>query len=164
MKPCNLSAAALLALPFLAAAARAQEPQFAIGAIIKQFEYPQRDADGKMQSAIFGREATVMSQNRIRVRDLKIEIFNAPDNAIGTKLASPESDFWNEEKRLTTAAGVTVTQPEFTLTAQNMDWDIKNSKGVFSKRVRVVIPQGDALVGKQTPLIVPPGENNQSEK
>jgi hypothetical protein len=123
-----------------------QSAQFAIGSIIKQFELPQRDNNGKMQSTIYGKEATVMSQNRIRVRDLKIDIFNG--DSVGTKLISPESDFWSEEKRLTTSNGVTVVQPEFTLTSVNMDWDIKNSKGVFSKRVRVVITQkGDVLGG-----------------
>ncbi|MDR1144679.1 MAG: hypothetical protein LBK71_00895, partial [Verrucomicrobiales bacterium] len=87
------------------------------------------------------------SQNRIRVRDLRINIFSG-DN-IGTKLISPESDFWSEEKRLTTGSGVTVVQPEFTLTSVNMDWDIKNSKGVFSKRVRVVITQKGEILGDQ---------------
>jgi hypothetical protein len=134
----------------LASWSLAEDAQFAIGSIIKQFELPQRDKEGKMQSTIYGKEATVMSQNRIRVRDLKINIFNG-DN-IGTKLSSPESDFWSEERRLTTSNGVTVVQPEFTLTSVNMDWDLKNSKGVFSKRVRVVITQkGDILGDKPTP-------------
>jgi hypothetical protein len=126
----------------------AEDAQFAIGSIIKQFELPQRDDNGKLQSTIFGKEATVMSQNRIRVRDLKIDIFNG--DSIGTKLTSPESDFWSEEKRLTTSNGVTVVQPEFTLTSVNMDWDIKNSKGVFSKRVRVVITQKGDILGDKT--------------
>ena len=128
----------LLALTVsLAASSLAQDSHFAIGSIIKQFELPQRDADGKLQSTIFGKEAVVMSQNRIRVRDLHIDIMR--DANIGTKLSSPESDFWSEEKRLTTNSGVTVVQPEFTLTAENMDWDLKNSRGVFTKRVRVAI-------------------------
>ncbi|MDR2462597.1 MAG: hypothetical protein LBD30_02315 [Verrucomicrobiales bacterium] len=117
----------------LAVSLPGQEAQFAIGSIIKQFELPQRDSEGKLQSTIFGGEAVVMSQNRIRVRDLKIDI------AGGTELSSPESDFWSEEKRLTSSSGVTVVQAEFTLRSEKMDWDIKNSRGVFTKRVRVVI-------------------------
>ncbi|MDR1191359.1 MAG: LPS export ABC transporter periplasmic protein LptC [Verrucomicrobiales bacterium] len=136
----------------LARQSPAENPQFAIGSIIKQFELPQRNSDGKLQSTIFGKEATVMSQNRIRVRGMKIDIFNSNGEDITTKLLSPESDFWSEEKRLTTTSGVTVTQPDFTLTAMNMDWDIKNSKGVFTKQVRVVITQKESVLGdKPTP-------------
>jgi hypothetical protein len=127
----------------------AEDVQFAIGSIIKQFELPQRDQDGNLQSTIYGREATVMSQNRIRVRGLNIDIFSG--DRIGTRLSSPESDFWSEEGRLTTSNGVTVVQPEFTLTSVNMDWDLKHSKGVFSQRVRVVIPQQGSLLDNKPP-------------
>ena len=147
MKLYKTIAVLLTLMTGLAGTLLAQDANFAIGSIIKQFELPRRDKDGNMQSTIYGKEATVMSQNRIRIRGLKIDIFNG--ESVGTKFTSPESDFWSEERRLTTSNGVTVSQREFTLTSQNMDWDMKTSKGVFSKRVRVVITQkGDVLGDK----------------
>ncbi|MDR1146611.1 MAG: hypothetical protein LBK71_10820, partial [Verrucomicrobiales bacterium] len=62
MKLYNRTLLWLALLLGLAGGLPAEDAQFAIGSIIKQFELPQRDDNGKLQSTIYGREATVMSQ------------------------------------------------------------------------------------------------------
>ena len=67
-----------LALVFLLAGSGLliAQSDFAIGSIIKGFELPQRDKEGNLQLKIFGKEALVMSKNRIRVHGLTIDIYS----------------------------------------------------------------------------------------
>ncbi|NJK90581.1 MAG: hypothetical protein HC904_01375 [Blastochloris sp.] len=115
------------------------QAEFAIGAIIKGFELPQREADGSIKLKIMGKEATVMSLSRIKVRGLTIDFFN--QGAPQTQISSEESDYWQVEKRLTTDKGVKVEHPNFVLTAQTMDWLISENRGTFQQNVKVVISQ-----------------------
>ena len=122
------------------------QTDFAIGSIIKGFELPQRDKEGNMQLKIFGKEALVMSKNRIRVHGLSIDIYSA--GKASTKMTSDESDYWSEEKRLTTDSNVQVDHPSFILTSKSMDWDLQGSRGIFKNNVKVVIKQRDSTLVK----------------
>jgi len=146
MKRFNLISTAVLLLSILGAAWVTAQTNFAVGSIIKGFEMPQRDKEGNLQTKIFGREATVMSQNRIRVRALTIDIYSGGN--VSTKLTSDESDYWRAEGRLTTSSGVKVVQPSFVLTAKNMDWDLQNSNGSFKDQVKLVITQKNEVLPK----------------
>lgn len=111
---------------------------FAIGSIIKDFALPQRDSEGQMKLQIFGDQATIISANRIKVEKLRIEVFQGGKPDI--QIASPESDFWKLENRLTTQHGVEITHPALTLKARRMDWELNENRGLF---------QGDVTVNLQ---------------
>jgi hypothetical protein len=113
------------------------QADFAIGAIIKGFELPQRDKEGVIKMKIFGKEATVMSLSRIKVRGLNIDFYNKglPE----TKISSDESDYWREEGRLTSSNNVRIEHPAFTLTSKTMDWEINAERGTFQENVKLVI-------------------------
>jgi len=113
------------------------QAKFAIGSIVKKFELPQRDDDGNLLLTIHGREATVISQNRIKVDGLKIDIVR--NGEVETVLTSPSSDFWRQEGRLTSDAGVVVEHPNFRLEAGKMNWELKPSRGTFESGVRMQI-------------------------
>ena len=61
-------------------------------------------------------------------------------------MTSDESDYWSEEKRLTSDSGVRVEQPSFVLTSKNMDWDLQGSRGIFKDNVKVVIKQRNSTL------------------
>lgn len=117
------------------------QAEFAIGAIIKGLELPQRDSEGNLKLKIFGKEATVMSLNRIKVRFLTIDFYNK--GVTETQITSDESDYWRIEDRLTSSNNVKVVHPTFTLTAKTMDWFITENKGTFQENVKVVINRND---------------------
>jgi hypothetical protein len=140
--------ALLLAVLLLGTSVRLlAQADFAIGAIIKGFELPQREADGTIKMKIFGKEATVMSLSRIKVRGLNIDFFNK--GVSETKITSDESDYWREENRLTSSNGVKIEHPGFVLTAKTMDWQITENKGFFQENVKVVIQKNDLNNGVQ---------------
>ncbi|MGF1678492.1 MAG: hypothetical protein ACFCUX_04785 [Candidatus Methylacidiphilales bacterium] len=124
----------LVLLPVFWAAA---QTDFSIGSIIKKFELPQRDKEGNLLLTILGREATVISRNRIKVDDLKIELYR--NGKTESTIQSPVCDYWREEEKLTTESGVTVTHPEFTLTSRKMEWELRESRGDFKDQVRLEI-------------------------
>ncbi len=115
------------------------ETEFSIGSIVKKFELPQRDSEGNLTLTIFGREATVISLNRIKVDGLKIEIFQ--QGKVDTVITAASSDYWKEEGRLTTDTGVEVQHPNFKLTADEMNWELAPSRGDFKENVRLEIKQ-----------------------
>lgn len=122
------------------------QADFAIGAIIKGLELPQRDSEGNLKLKIFGKEATVMSLNRIKVRFLTIDFYNK--GITETQITSDESDYWRIENRLTSSNNVKITHPTFTLTAKTMDWLITENKGTFQENVKVVIKRNDEALPK----------------
>ncbi|MDD5261702.1 MAG: hypothetical protein PHD76_07615 [Methylacidiphilales bacterium] len=144
MKLFKLFPAFILVLGAIGAGLAFGQTDFAVGSIIKGFELPQRDKQGNLQLKIFGKEATVMSKNRIQVHGLSIDIYSG--GKAGTKMTSDECDYWSEEKRLTSNNGVKVVQPSFVLTAKNMDWDLQGSRGIFKENVLVVITQRNAAL------------------
>jgi len=128
-----------LVLTVLAISVAFGQADFSIGSIIKDFEFPQRGSDGKLQLTIYGDEATVISRNRIKVRDLKIEIYR--EGEVETVLTSPTSDYWSREGRLTSGEGVVVEHPTFRLEAGEMNWELAPSRGFFKNNVRLEIKQ-----------------------
>jgi hypothetical protein len=119
------------------------QADFAVGTIIRSFEFPQRDRDGNLKLRIQGREATVMSLNRINIRGLTITLFSQ-DNA-QTIITANLSDFWRAENRLTVEDKVQIKNPSIVVESQTMDWDLGASKGVFKGGVRVTILEGKQL-------------------
>lgn len=144
---CSKVIPAVLALVLLGTGVRVlAQADFAIGAIIKGFELPQRDENGVIKMKIFGKEATVMSLSRIKVRGLNIDFFNK--GVSETKITSEESDYWREENRLTSSNGVKIEHPSFVLTSKTMDWQISENKGFFQENVKVVIKRSDEVQPK----------------
>jgi len=139
--------AAVLTLILLGTGVRVlAQADFAIGAIIKGFELPQRDESGVIKMKIFGKEATVMSLSRIKVRGLNIDFFNK--GVAETKITSDESDYWREENRLTSSNGVKIEHPRFVLTSKTMGWQIAGNKGFFQENVKVMIKRNDEVQPK----------------
>jgi hypothetical protein len=136
---CLLASVLLVSLATLGVA----QTEFSIGSIVKKFELPQRDKEGNLTLTIFGREATVISLNRIKVDGLKIEIFRS--GKVETVMTAPSCDFWKQEGRLTTEAGVTVEHPNFHLTADEMNWELTPSRGDFKNNVQLRIKQAPEL-------------------
>jgi len=133
-----------VALLFSLAVVVVADAEFSIGSIIKKFELPQRDGEGKLILTIFGREATVISKNRVKVEGLKIELYQNDEDQ--TTMTSPFCDYWRKEGRLITEKGVEVQHPNFKLTADKMDWELEPSRGDFKDNVRLEIkkiPQKD---------------------
>lgn len=127
----------LLLLGLVGTVALYAQAEFAIGSIVKKFELPQRDGDGNLLLTIHGQEATVISRNRIKVDGLKIDIVR--NGKVETVLTSPSSDFWRQEGRLTSDAGVVVEHPHFRLEAKKMNWELEPSRGTFETGVRMHI-------------------------
>ncbi len=122
------------------------QADFAVGSIIRDFQLPQRGADGKLQLMIRGEQAMVMSANRIRVKLLKIDIYSGekPDMF----MSSAESDYWRIEERLTSSTAVSVEHPGFTLTADQMNWELNESRGVFKGKVRLKMKEKSGILGE----------------
>ncbi|MDX6765678.1 MAG: hypothetical protein SFU85_02700 [Candidatus Methylacidiphilales bacterium] len=145
MRPNKTTLLALLALSALAAPLllRAQS-EFAIGSIIKSFQLPQRDSDGKMKLQISGEQATVISLNRIKVEKIRIDLYR--DGQPEVQMNSPETDFWKQENRLTTNKGVEIRHPSFKLVSQKMDWELNANKGLFQGGVILTVQKKEAAI------------------
>jgi hypothetical protein len=142
-RPQLLACAGFLALA--AAGPLYGQAEFVVGSIIKNFELPQTDkATGQLKMKILGKEAIVMSPNRIQLRKLEIDLYKK--GAVETRIFSEQSDYWHQEKRLTSDAPVKVEHPRLEVTANSMSWDLNSSTGTFKDKVRVVIQRGEELV------------------
>lgn len=117
-----------------------------VGSIIRNFEKPERDADGNLKFKLHGREATVISQNRIQIRGIQIDLYEK--GASVTQVTSDVSDYWMMENKLTTDQGVKITRPGLEITAQSMDWDLKEIQGILKGNVRVVLPNREKILAK----------------
>ncbi|MEO0453792.1 MAG: hypothetical protein AAFY98_06600 [Verrucomicrobiota bacterium] len=122
------------------------QTEFAIGSIIRDFQLPQHDDDGKLQLMIRGDQAMVMSTNRIRVKDLKIDIYQGEKSDMF--MTSPESDYWKIEGRLTSSANVIVEHPSFVLTSEKMNWELEKSRGVFKEKVTLKLKGKSGILSK----------------
>jgi len=121
------------------------QAEFVVGSIIKNFELPQTDKNtGQLKMKIMGKEAIVMSPNRIQLKKLEIDLYK--QGAIETRIFSAQCDYWHKEKRLTSSDTVTVKHPRLEVTADTMSWDLNSSVGTFKENVRVVIQRGEELV------------------
>lgn len=118
---------------------------FAIGSIIRNFEYPvpSQNADDN-KKVIRGDEAIVISGNEIRIRGLTIELYTGEE--ITTRIQSPESTYWEAEKKLTTDQLVEVTRRGMKITSKGMEWSIPNSSGVFRENVQVTVISSQPLI------------------
>lgn len=128
--------AGMVAYAALSVGASAQM-DFAIGSIIKDFSLPQRNPEGELKLQIFGDQATVISANRIKVENLRIELFEGGQPDI--QINSPVCDFWRQENRLTTRQNVIITHPALRLTANQMDWELNENRGLFQGNVQVTL-------------------------
>lgn len=124
----------------------AAQADFAIGSIIRDFQLPQRDGEGKLELMIRGEQAMVMSANRIRVKSLKIDIYSGEKPEMF--MTSAESDYWRLEERLTSSSAVMVEHPSFTLTSEQMNWELKESKGLFKGKVRLKMKSKSGILGE----------------
>lgn len=115
------------------------EPQFPIGTIIRGFDLPQTNEEGKISSRIRGEEAMVMSANQILIRKLEIEVYENGSDKPTTTILSPECFYWRMENKLTTDNNIEVRRPGMTVTAKAMEWDIKQSKGTFRRNIKVIV-------------------------
>jgi hypothetical protein len=124
------------------------QSQFAVGSIIRGFELPQTDKDGNPLLRITGEEATVISENRIQIKGLSVELFDK--NSKGARFVSKESDFWPLEQKLTTDKGIQILYPGVEMSSDLLEWNLAESKGVLSKKVRVVLKgeKMDLMKGK----------------
>ncbi|MFH1067618.1 MAG: hypothetical protein V1746_06925 [bacterium] len=118
------------------------EPQFPIGTIIRGFDLPQTNEEGKISSRIHGAEAMVMSANQILIRKLEIEVYEDDSGKPTTRILSPECFYWRMENKLTTDNNIEVRRPGMTVTAKTMEWDVKQSKGTFRRNIKVVVQPG----------------------
>ncbi|KIE58379.1 hypothetical protein A946_07800 [Methylacidiphilum kamchatkense Kam1] len=115
----------------------ADSPSLPLGAVIKNFILPQRNAEGKLQATIHGEEAVAVSVNRIEIRKMKIELFD--NDRVTTTILSPRCDFWKLDNRLSTKNGAEIERKDLKLTSNIMDWEIDNRKGIFRENVRMVL-------------------------
>ncbi|MEM9444468.1 MAG: hypothetical protein AAGA18_03870 [Verrucomicrobiota bacterium] len=122
------------------------QTDFSIGSIIKGFEMPQHDSQGQIKAKIHGKEATVMTSSRIKVRGLKIEFFEKGDTVM--EITSTQSDFWRSQNRLTTDKGVKIIRPGLIIEAEQMDWELAGSKGNLKGNVKVKLTNQDDLLVK----------------
>jgi hypothetical protein len=127
----------LLGCPLL----RADMSSVPLGSTIRGFVMPQRNEQGEMQANITGDTATAVSVNRTTITGLKIELYDGKE--VGTTITSPKSDLWNEENRLSTRSGVLIKRENMTITAQTMEWELKEQRAVLRQQVRVVIDKLD---------------------
>ena len=119
------------------------EVQFAPGAVIRGFEYPQNDSQGRLQANIKGEQVVVISTNEMRIQGLSIDLYD-PENRSSkenpkptAQLNAPSSIFWRVEKRLVSEEGVEILRPGFKLKADSMRWSLAENHGMFEKNVRV---------------------------
>lgn len=132
----------ILAALFLAVGLCHAEPQFPVGTIIRGFDLPQTNKEGKISSRIRGAEAMIMSANQILVRKLEIEVYENNSSEPTTRILSPECFYWRMENKLTTDHNIEVHHPGMTITAKAMEWNVKQSRGTFRQNVKVVIQSG----------------------
>ncbi len=112
-----------------------------LGATIKGFVLPQRNAQGEMQATIKGDTAKAVSMNRTEITGLTIEIYDGKD--IGTVITSDKADLWNEDNRLSTRSGVIIKRGDMQISSRSMEWELKEQRAVLREQVRVVIEKLD---------------------
>lgn len=106
------------------------------GQVTKGFTLPQYQ-DGKQTAMISGDEARVISVNRTEITGLKVDLYE--DGKVTTTITSPKSDYWNADNKMRTRYGVEIKRPDMTVSAQTMEWEIKEQRGVLRQNVKVVI-------------------------
>jgi hypothetical protein len=108
-----------------------------VGQVIKNFSMPQTDANGAITSMTMGDEAHVISANRTEIRNMKIDLYEGND--VTTVIQSPRCDLWKSINRLRTREGVIIKRPNMEITAQTMDWECADRRGVLRQNVRVIM-------------------------
>jgi len=138
--------AGALALTLVPSGLRAATGDFAIGSIIKNFELPvaAENQEPGRKTIIRGDEAIVISSNEIRIRGLSIELYR--NDQVTTRIQSPESTYWESEKRLTSDQLVQVTRRGLTITSKGMEWSLPNSSGTFRENVKVTVFSSQPLI------------------
>lgn len=111
-----------------------------VGQVTKGFSMPQYQ-DGKLSAVIAGAEARFISINRTEIKDLKVDLYEG--DTISTTITSPRSDYWKEESKMLSRYGVVIKRGDMTITADMMDWNIKDQNGTLSKNVKVVLTSFD---------------------
>jgi hypothetical protein len=106
------------------------------GQVTKGFTLPQYQ-NGKLNAMITGAEARVISVNRTEIIELKVDLYEA--DTISTTITSPKSDYWTADNKMRTRFGVVITRPDMTISAQTMEWEIKEQRGVLRQDVKVVL-------------------------
>lgn len=120
--------------------AQGREANFPVGSIIRGFTISEPGPDGKIRYRITGREATVMGPNRIKISQLRIVFYrDFPTQDIETEITSKESDYFTNERKLSTVHGVKIRRDNLTIEADEMDWILGQDEGSLRKNVRVVI-------------------------
>jgi len=110
-----------------------------VGSTIKGFTWPQRNEAGELEANLTGDEARVISVNRTEVVNAKLERYNS-DGKVTLTITSPQCDLWVMDHRVSTKNGVRMETPEMIVTAQQMDWETTEKRGVLRHNVRVVLP------------------------
>jgi len=113
-------------------------PEFPIGSVIQNFSLPQTDSSGRQTALVKGKRATVVSPYQLKIEDLDVELFNAAGKP-ETVITATKSDFWRKENKLTSDSGILVKRPTLLISANGIDWNVADSSGTLSNRVRVVL-------------------------
>jgi hypothetical protein len=108
-----------------------------VGTVVKGFTMPLRNEAGVMEANLTGREAKVLTVNRTRIDDLKIEIYEGEKVAV--LITSPSCDFWRADNRLTTRNGVNIEREGMVIQANGMEWEYKDKRGVLRQQVKVTL-------------------------
>lgn len=118
------------------------------GQVTKGFTLPQY-TDGKLTAMINGGEARVISVNRTEITALRVDLYE--DGKVATTITSPKSDYWNADNKMRTRFGVEIVRSDMTVTAQTMEWEIKEQRGVLRQNVKVVLNSLDLAKPAETP-------------
>ncbi len=108
-----------------------------VGQVIKGFTMPQLDPQGNLTCNIIGDEARVVSVNRTQIVNMRIDLYDGPD--ISTTITSPQCDLWKGIDKLRTRSTVKINRPSMVITAQTMDWNYVEKRGVLRENVKVVL-------------------------
>lgn len=118
------------------------------GQVTKGFTLPQYQ-NGKLTAMINGAEARTISVNRTEIIDLKVDLYEA--DTVSTTITSPKSDYWTADNKMRTRFGVVITRADMVISAQTMEWEIKEQRGVLRQDVKVVLNSLDLTKPAETP-------------
>lgn len=118
------------------------------GQVTKGFTLPQYQ-DGKPTAMISGEEARVISVNRTEITGLKVDLYE--DGKVTTTITSPKSDYWTADNKMRTRFGVQISRADMVITAQTMEWEVKEQRGVLRQNVKVVLNSLDLAAPAASP-------------
>jgi len=107
------------------------------GQTVSGFRYPDYDPEGVLRSLVQGEEAHVLSETKVEITTLRIDIFKGTN--VETRVTSPFCLFNPETRSAQSESSLRIVRENLTITGEGFSWDTEAQRFIIEKQARVVI-------------------------